>query len=177
MFTIKTTDILFAIYLHFVRKAQINWKSVEGAFAKPRRLHLAKRSDGLDHCPVTGVSMWDLQVRGCRKHVKTKHGWYYYFDEKPTLCSSPFAVNEPREQGSKIVPCCSADNDFARSFSQWLQSSCGRGKSRKQSDVSVTRALKFLKFCCDKNGEAEDFRKFNRPPAVVLQTLPLPKCT
>ena len=36
------------------RKAQVNWKSVDGAFAKPRRLHLVKGSDGLDHCPVTG---------------------------------------------------------------------------------------------------------------------------
>ena len=80
----------------------------------------------------------------------------YYFDEKPTLCSLPLAVNEPHEQGSKTVPCCLTDNDFARSFSQWLQSSCGSGKSRKQSDVSVTRALKFLKFCCDENGEAEE---------------------
>ena len=59
-----------------------------------------------------------------------------------TLCSSPFAVSEPHEQGSKIVPYCSTDNDFARLFSQWLQSSCGEEKSRKQSDVSVTRALK-----------------------------------
>ena len=201
------------------RKAQINWKSVDGAFAKPRRLHLAKASDGLDHCPVTGCEhVGYASQRGCRKHVKTKHGWYYYFDEKPIVCSSPFAVNESHEQGSKIVPCCSTDNDFARSFSQWLQSSCGGGKSRKQSDVSVTRALKFLRFCCDENGEAEedvlgspnlidyalgnaqlltkfvnnlkdkwgigqsgqisyiasisdllDFRKFNRPPAVVLQ--------
>ena len=139
------------------RKAQINWKSVDGAFAKPRRLHLAKGSDGLDHCPVTGCEHVGIaSQRGCRKHVKKKHDWYYYFDEKPTVCSSPFAVNEPHEQGSKIVLCCLTDNDFARSFSQWLQSSCGRGKSRKQSDVSVTRALKFLKFCCDENGEAEE---------------------
>ena len=118
-----------------------------------------------------------------------------------------------------MLPSCSTDNDFARSFLQWLQSSCGGGKSQKQSDISVTRALKFLKFCCDETGDVEedllsagnlidyvlgspeivtkfvdslkekwgigdsgrlayvasisdllDFRKFNRPPASVLQS-------
>ena len=37
-----------------------------------------------------------------------------------------------------------------------LQSSCGGEKSQKQSDISVTRALKFIKFCCDECGEAEE---------------------
>ena len=202
------------------RKAQVDWKSVDGAFAKPRRLHLVKGCDGLDHCPVTGCEHEGFaSKRGCRKHVKTKHGWYYYFDEKPTVCTSPCAIDESNaSKESKTVPCCSTDNDFARSFSKWLQSSCGGGKSRKQSDISVTRALKFIKFCCDENGEGEeevlripnlvdyalgcpqlltkfvdslkdkwgvghsgqicyvasisdllDFRKFNRPPASVLQ--------
>ena len=55
------------------RKAQVSWKSVDGAFAKPRRLHLVKGSDGLDHCPVTGCEHAGFaSKRGCRKHVKTK---------------------------------------------------------------------------------------------------------
>ena len=33
---------------------------------------------------------------------------------------------QANKQGSKIVPCCSTDNDFASSFSQWLQSTCLR---------------------------------------------------
>ena len=41
-------------------------------------------------------------------------------------------------------------------LNQWLQSSCGGGKSRKQSDISVTKALKFIKFCCDENGEGKE---------------------
>ena len=201
------------------RKAQIDWKSVDGAFAKPRRLHLAKGTDGLDHCPVTECEHSGfVSRRGCRKHVKTKHGWYYYFNEKPSVCLSPCATTETQPKGCKTVPGCSTDNDFARSFSEWLQSSCGGGKSSKQSDISVSRALKFIKFCCDENGEGEedvlnspnlidyalgspqlltkfvdtlkekwgigqsgqisyvasisdllDFRKFNRPPASVLQ--------
>ena len=208
------------LYMFARKKAQIDWKSLEGALKKPRRLHLVKGSDGLDHCPVTGCEHRGFaSQRGCRKHVKNIHGWYYYFDDKPTVCLSPFPIAEAKEKVCKRqVPGCSTDNDFARSFSQWLQSSCGGGKSRKQSDSSVTRALKFLKFCCDENGAAEedminspnlidyalgsphlltkfvdslkdkwgigqsgqisyvasisdllDFRKFDRPPASVLQ--------
>ena len=134
------------------------------------------------------------------------------------MCFSPFASTETQPKGCKTVPGCSTDNHFARSFSKWLQSSCGGGKSLKQSDISVSKALKFTKFCCDENGDGEedvlnfpnlidyalgspqlltkfvdslkekwglgqsaqisyvasisdllDFRKFNRPPASVLQ--------
>ncbi|CAB4042799.1 partial, partial [Paramuricea clavata] len=216
-------DIVGAV-LDLFRKSKVDWKLVDGAFTKQRRLHLVKDRDGLDHCPVTGCEHPGFaSQRGCRKHVKIKHGWYYYFDEKPNVSMDLFdtslsAANGTNEKASRTVPGCSTDNEFARSFSQWLQSSCGGGKSPKQSDISVTRALKFVKFCCDESGDAEedvltspnlidyalgspklltkfvdslkekwglgqsgqisyvtsisdllDFRKFNRPPASVLQ--------
>ena len=121
-------------------------------------MHLVKGSHGLEHCPVTGCKHAGFaSQRGCHKDVKNIHAWYFYFDTKPTVRPSPFAIAEAKEKFCKQqVPGCSADNDFARSFSQWLQSSCGGGNSRKQSDNSVTRALKFLKFCCDENGAAEE---------------------
>ena len=34
------------------RKAETDWKFVDGTFTKPRQLHLAKGTDGLDYCPV-----------------------------------------------------------------------------------------------------------------------------
>ena len=69
----------------------------------------------------------------------------------------PFAIAEAKEKVCKQqVPGCSASNDFFPSFSHWLQSSFGGVKSRKQSDSSVARALKFLKFCCDKSGVAKE---------------------
>ena len=77
------------------RKAQINWKSVEGAFAKPKRLHLAKGSDGLDHCPVAGCEhVGYASQRDCRKHVKTKHGWYLLFRRETHLMQ--FATRSQR---------------------------------------------------------------------------------
>ena len=155
-FTIKAEEILHikrlsSLYV-FARKKP----KIEGAFKKPRRMHLG--SDGLEHCPVTGCEHPGFaSQRGCRKHVKNNHAWYYYFDAKPTVCTSPFAIVEAKEKVCKQQgPGCSTDNDFARSFSPWLQRSCGGGKSRKQSDNSVTRALKFLKFCCDENGVGEE---------------------
>ncbi len=76
------------------------------------------------------------------------------------MCLSPCASTETQPKKCKKVPGCSTDNDFARSFSEWLQSSCSGGKSGKQSDISVRRALKFVKFCCDENGEGEDVRNY-----------------
>ena len=145
MFAIKTT--------------RIDWKSVDGALPKPRRLHLIENRDGLIRCPIAGCDHLGFSSRrGCRKHVKAKHSWYHYFEEKPKLPEDnsllTFAQYAFKGKGSKI-PNCSKD-DFARSFSQWLQSSCGRGISHKQSDISVTRALKLIKFCCDESGEAEE---------------------
>ena len=146
------------------KTTRIDWKSVDGAFPKPRRLHLIENSDGLIGCPIAGCDHPGFSSRrGCRKHVKAKHSWYHYFDEKPKLPEDnsllTFARYASKGKGSKI-PNCSKDNDFARSFSQWLQSSCGGGKSHKQSDISVTRVLKFIKFCCDESGEAEDLFSF-----------------
>ena len=55
-------------------------------FSKPRRLHLVEDSDGLIRCPIAGCDHTGFSSRrGCRKHAKTKHSWYYYFDEKPKL--------------------------------------------------------------------------------------------
>ena len=123
------------LYILARRTVQVDWKSVDGAFAKPRRLHLAKGSGGLNHCPVRGCEHPGFASQGgCRKHVKTKHGWYNYFDAKPIVCTSPSAINDTNDnKGPKIVPCCSTDNKFA-----------------------ITRALKFIKFGYDENGDKEE---------------------
>ncbi|CAB4023749.1 Hypothetical predicted protein [Paramuricea clavata] len=100
----------------YVTKSKVHWKSVDGAFTKQRRLHLVKDRDGLDHCPVTGCEHPGFaSQRGCRKHVKIKHGWYYYFDEKPNVSidlfdTSPSAANGTNEKASRTVPGCFTDN-------------------------------------------------------------------
>ena len=67
------------------RGEEVNWLKIPNASPKPKRLHLEEDDcDGLFHCPVQTCSHEGFTTqRGCRKHVRNKHRWYYYFDEKP----------------------------------------------------------------------------------------------
>ena len=67
------------------RSTETNWSKVPSASPKLKMLHLQEDDlDGLFHCPVKDCNHdGSVSQRGCRKHVKTKHGWFIYFDEKP----------------------------------------------------------------------------------------------
>ena len=67
------------------KKCKVNWSDIDGASPKPKRLLLEKdETDSLYHCPVQECDHDGFQSqRGCRKHVNTKHSWFFYFDEKP----------------------------------------------------------------------------------------------
>ena len=67
------------------RGKYVNWSKLANASPKPKRLHLKEDDcDGLFHCPVQICKHDGLTTQtGRRKHVKSKHSWYYYFDEKP----------------------------------------------------------------------------------------------
>ena len=60
------------------------WKDAVEATKKPKRLKLLSHN-GHFICPLVSCKSEPYQVneRGCRKYVFTKHGWYYYFEEKP----------------------------------------------------------------------------------------------
>lgn len=138
----------------------VDWENVDGAFHKPRRLHLENENTGLFRCPAPGCEHDGFgSKRGCRKHVKTKHPWYIYFDTKPNICNeidTKPRVKDLSSSGSKpTLPCCATSSQFGRSFSSWMQSTTGGGKQAKQAEISVTRALKFLKYCCEESGEDE----------------------
>ena len=142
------------------RDATYDWRSADGAYKKPRRLHLQKDENSLDHSPVAHCNHPAFSSRrGCRKHVKTKNPWYVYFDEKRKVVVNKVehtALAKPNR--AKVpLPCYSSENEFARSFSLWLQSTTGGGKALKQAEISVTRALKFLKVCREQSGEEEIF--------------------
>ena len=62
------------------------WKNAIGANPKAKRLKLQADNDGLFSCPVHFCEHGSYHSkRGCRKHVYTKHGWYYFFEEKPEM--------------------------------------------------------------------------------------------
>ena len=54
-------------------------------------LHLEKdEADSLYHCPIQECDHDGFQSqRGCRKHVNTKHSWFFYFDkfERNRFCN------------------------------------------------------------------------------------------
>ena len=67
----------------------VDWSTVQGASKKPKHLHLVSDEKGIFQCPVVHCDHMGFSCqRGCRKHVKNKHGWVYYFDVKPDLKSS-----------------------------------------------------------------------------------------
>ena len=88
------------------KKCKVNWSDIDGASPKPKRLHLEKdEADSLYHCPVQECDHDGFQSqRGCRKHVNTKHSWFFYFDEKPNLKEIDFPLeNTIQDQTSETT--------------------------------------------------------------------------
>ena len=117
---------------------RVEWKNVDGAFHKSRRFHLENDNAGLFPCPVPACEHEGFgSKRGCRKHVKTKHPWYIYFDTKPSITNevdTKLKVKDLSSSGSKAtLPCCDVNCPLGRSFSAWLQSTTGGGKKANQA--------------------------------------------
>ena len=143
------------------RGKDVNWSKLANASPKPKRLHLEEDDcDGLFHCPVQICNHDGFTTqRGCRKHVKNKHSWYYYFDEKPDSAQIDSLHvdqnNNCKANDQKITPhksraIASFDptNNIAKTFFSWLTGSGGGSKSDRQAQQIVSKCLKFLKFCC-----------------------------
>ena len=142
------------------RGVEIDWSNVANASPKPKRLHLEEDdSDGLFHCPVQDCNHDGFTTqRGCRKHTKNKHPWYYYFDEKPNITqteachkeSNRTEANDHKIPGkTRRVLSFEMSNQIAQEFLSWLTGSGGGCKSDRQAHLIVSKCLKFLKFCCE----------------------------
>ena len=148
------------------RGKDVNWSKLANASPKPKRLHLEEDDcDGLFHCPVQICDHDGFTTqRGCRKHVKNKHSWYYYFDEKPdsaqidslhvdqnNKCEAIEQKIPPRK--SRAIASFDPTNNIAKNFFSWLTGSGGGCKSDRQAQQIVSKCLKFLKFCCEDEEE------------------------
>ena len=141
------------------REDDIDWSKLANASPKQKRLHLEEDDcDGLFHCPVQACNHDGFNSqRGCRKHVKNKHRWYFHFDEKPnsTQIKEACQGNENEDNDSKTqrkirtVASFDMSSDITRDFSSWLTGSGGGCKSDRQAQQIVSKCLKFLKFCCE----------------------------
>ena len=145
------------------KKCKVKWSDIDGASPKPKRLHLEKdEADSLYHCPIQECDHDGFQSqRGCRKHVNTKHSWFFYFNEKPDSKEIDFAMentiqdrtSEATKHAVKLLPSFSSSCDIGEVFTKWLTGSGGGCKKDRTAQQIVTRCLKFLRFCCEDEEE------------------------
>ena len=134
-------------------KVKTEWKNVEGAFENKRRIHLKPSQHGIYSCPANPCDhMHDgfTTERGCRKHIKSRHGWYYYFDEKPDVeCELANQTLPPFYKYNQCrtheIPSLPKDSELAIGFRDSLTSKTAGSRSETQADQIISRALKFLK--------------------------------
>ena len=153
------------------KKCKVNWSDIDGASPKPKRLHLEKdETDSLYHCPIQECDHDGFQSqRGCRKHVNTKHSWFFYFDEKPNSkeltdslkVASNFSLegttqdqtSKTTKHAVKLLPSFSLSCDIGEVFTKWLTGSGGGYKKDRAAQQIVTRCFNFLRFCCEDEEE------------------------
>jgi len=138
------------------------WKDAVGASKKPRRLKLKADKDGLYTCPVQSCdgNIYHTK-RGCRKHVYQRHGWYYYFEEKPVienvlpkLSIDLSVIQKTKKSNTRNIPMFLRSCTLHTSFKKWLMSPGGGLKGDVQADQIGSRILKYLKFCCEDSSSA-----------------------
>ena len=149
------------------KKCKVNWSDIDGASPKPKRLHLEKdETDSLYHCPIQECDHDGFQSqRGCRKHVNTKHSWFFYFDEKRNtkeirdLRKVSMAnliqdqATETTKHADKLLSSFSLSCDIGEVFTKWLTGSGGGCKKDRAAQQIVTSCFRFLRFCCGKEEE------------------------
>ena len=130
------------------RREEVNWSKLPNASPKPKRLHLEEDDcDGLFHCPVQLCSHDGFTTqRGCRKHVKNQHRWYYYFDEKPDSvqieslrgqANNNTTTDQKTARKIRTVATFDRTNNIAKKFLSWLTGSGGGCKSDRKAQLST----------------------------------------
>ena len=129
----------------------VDWKSFEGARVVRRKLYLRPNDDGIFLCPASQCLHSGFKSkRGCRKHIDTKHEWYFYFDVMPMVKNE--VLMEARRIVSPTVhskkqPSYSIEVGVGKDFKDWLITPCGGGKNPREATQSTKRAMKFLMHC------------------------------
>ena len=85
--------------------------------------------------------------RGLRKHINTKHPWYFYFDRQPEVKKENMfeEVNPARKKAfTAKKPSFSLEDGIGLDFLNWLTTSCGGGKTQKEAVQVGKRTMKFF---------------------------------
>ena len=68
------------------RTLVVDWKSFEGARLVRRKLYLKANDVGIFLCPIQQCLHSGFKSkRGCRRHIETKHIWYFWHDTIPMV--------------------------------------------------------------------------------------------
>ena len=132
-----------------------SWKDAIGANKKPKRLKLLPHN-GLFICPVAYCESEPYRSkRGCRKHVFTKHGWYYYFEENPDIAKvlPEFRAGTnnyqlPKRVKTSKVPLFLKTCMVGLNFKKMFQSLGGEGKGESQADQLLCKVFEVLLCRC-----------------------------
>ena len=117
-------------------------------YQKPKRLKLLSHN-GLFICPVAYCESEPYRSKsGCRKHVFKKHGWHYYFEEKPEIAKvfPEFSTHRnnyqlPKQVKISNMPMFLKTCMVGVNFKKWLQNPGGEGKGESQADQLLCKVL------------------------------------
>ena len=124
----------------------VNWKAIDGSARQKKMLRLRRDDNGKFMCFIDGCLHTGFKSnRGLRKHIDTRHPWYYYFDKEPSIKRE--AIEEEKEklkQPTNAIPAFSITDGIGKHFLEWLVTPLGGGKTHKQAVQGAKRAMKFL---------------------------------
>ena len=136
----------------------VDWKVIAGAAQHKRKLVLKKNEKEVFTCPVKDCLHRDFKSkRGLRKHIDTKHSWYYYFDTQPSIKREEIEALQPtasKKATTTSKPYYTIDKGIGNDFFKWLCTSCGGGKNEKEGKQIAKRAMKFLMECAPDNEDS-----------------------
>lgn len=125
---------------------KLDWSSIEGAFASKRKLRLVA-NENVFECPIGSCLHSGFKSkRGLRKHLDTRHPWYYFFDKEPSISEHIRSARKRNKNAEKFVrnDGFSIDEGFGEAFVEWLSSDLGGGRTPREAKQSARRAMKFL---------------------------------
>lgn len=137
----------------------VQWKAINGAAVKKRKLHLAKNADDIYQCPVeTCLHSGFKSERGLRKHINVNHSWYYWFDKQPPFnrCDATERTEADTKKTTHKMPAFSLECGMGLEFMNWLQTTCGGDKDKKEALQIGRRAMKFLMWAMGSTVGEED---------------------
>lgn len=125
---------------------RVNWKEIDGAFTTRRKLRLVATNNlylcNIKNCLHSGFR----SGRGLRKHISSRHPWYYWFDSEPDITDR---IQQARSSGKSIEKflnkgAFTIEEGIGKELCDWLSSECGGGRSVRDSKLSARRAMKFV---------------------------------